>query len=187
MTDTCTREGDTLTIRRFTSEEWELYRDLRLRALLEAPDAFGSTWAHESGRTDTEWRARLSAASSSRRDLPLVAELRGEPAGLAWARMEGAAPTVAHLYQMWVTPKHRGRGVGRALLGAAVEWARAAGAQVIVLDVTVGNGPAGHLYERAGFIPLGAPKPLRPGSTLQSRSLQLFLAGSPGESSSTDS
>jgi len=80
---------------------------------------------------------------------------------------------------MWVAPDCRGQGVGRALLDAAVAWARSAGADALMLDVTVSNSPAVHLYEQAGFVPAGNPKPLRPGSPLQSRSLRLsFTMGS---------
>jgi GNAT superfamily N-acetyltransferase len=172
-----------LTVRRFTPDEWRLYRDLRLRALQDAPDAFGSTYEHECQRTDSDWRTRLERGAASARDLPLVAEVDGEPTGLAWARLSDEEAGVAHLYQMWVAPESRGQGVGRALLDAAVEWARTAGAHALMLNVTIGNSPAVHLYERAGFVPVGDPGPLRPGSALQSRSLRRALLVGSSEAS----
>jgi ribosomal protein S18 acetylase RimI-like enzyme len=177
------REEHTLTVRRFTPEDWRLYRDLRLRALQDAPDAFGSTYAHECERADTDWRTRLARGSTSNRDLPLVAEVDGEPGGLAWACLEDEVPAVAHLYQMWVAPECRRQGVGGALLDAAVAWARTVESDALMLDVTVSNGPAVHLYEQAGFVPVGNPKPLRPGSPLQSRSLRLSFAIGSAEAS----
>jgi RimJ/RimL family protein N-acetyltransferase len=45
----------------------------------------------------------------------------------------------------------RRRGVGRALLGAAVDWARASGVSKIELHVFPWNEPAIKLYERFGF------------------------------------
>lgn len=164
-----------ITVRRFVADEWGLYRALRLRALQDAPDAFGSTYAQEGQRADAEWRTRLAGGADSVRELPLVAEADGEPCGLAWARLAEEEPAVAQLYQMWVAPEWRGHGVGRALLDMAVQWARPAGAHAMRLDVTVSNGPAAGLYDRAGFRPVGSPKPLRPGSALQSQRMQRSL------------
>jgi ribosomal-protein-alanine N-acetyltransferase len=45
----------------------------------------------------------------------------------------------------------QGRGVGRLLLGALLDRARALGAAVALLEVRVDNAPALHLYESAGF------------------------------------
>jgi hypothetical protein len=86
------------TIRTLTSHEWGIYKNLRLRALADSPDAFGGTLAQEIDRSDTEWSNRLSSGAESRWDLPLVAELGKEPIGLAWGRIESCDLDVAHLY-----------------------------------------------------------------------------------------
>ena len=52
------------SIRTLHPADWPLYRDLRLRALLDAPYAFGSTYAEESKRTDDAWAARLAAPAT---------------------------------------------------------------------------------------------------------------------------
>ena len=75
-------------IRAFFPHEWRTYKDLRLRALADSPDAFGSTLAAEQDRTDAEWSSRLASGAGSGLDLPLVAEVDGEPAGLAWGRID---------------------------------------------------------------------------------------------------
>ncbi len=49
-----------LKIRTFAAQEWEIYKDLRLRALADAPSAFGSTFAEEHKRPDSEWANRLA-------------------------------------------------------------------------------------------------------------------------------
>jgi hypothetical protein len=99
---------DAPTIRAFSGDEWRVYRDLRLRALADSPDAFGSTLTEETGRLDAEWARRLASSADSRVNLPLVAEVRGEPIGLAWGRIDTSDPDVAVLYQMWVAPSYRG-------------------------------------------------------------------------------
>jgi ribosomal protein S18 acetylase RimI-like enzyme len=50
-----------------------------------------------------------------------------------------------------VAPEHRGRGVGRALMGLAVEFGRERGARHLWLEVTTVNAPAIHAYRRMGF------------------------------------
>jgi len=59
------------------------------------------------------------------------------------------------LFGVWVDPRFRGAGVGRALVDAAVDQARAAGRRRVVLHVAAGNDPAAALYRRAGFVPTG--------------------------------
>jgi ribosomal protein S18 acetylase RimI-like enzyme len=152
---------------------------LRLRALRDSPDAFGSTFAREADRSDGDWTSRLVLGAASPRDLPLIAEWDREPVGLAWARIDELEPDAAHLYQMWVAPQQRGSGIGTALLAAAIEWARSAHARFVVLGVTCGNTSAVRLYSRAGFAPIGEPQPLRAGSRLLSQSMRLALQAGP--------
>jgi len=165
----------TPSIRIFAPHEWLTYRDLRLRALADSSDAFGGTLAQETGRPDTEWSSRLTSGVESRWDLPLLAEVGGEPIGLAWGRIESSNPDAANLYQMWVTPNYRGLGAGQMLLEAVIAWASAANVCYLALAVTCGNSPAMHLYVRAGFKPVGEPEPLRPGSELLAQPMRLAL------------
>jgi ribosomal protein S18 acetylase RimI-like enzyme len=162
-------------VRRLAAHEWPLYRALRLQALADSPDAFGSTFAAENALRDEDWAARLARGARSETDLPLVAEVDGVAAGLAWARFADDAADVAHLYQMWVSPAFRGAGAGRRLLDMAIDWARNRGLRTLVLGVTCGDTPAARLYARAGFQPVGPPAPLRPGSALLGQTLRLAL------------
>ncbi len=61
---------------------------------------------------------------------------------------------IAHL-GMNVADGHRGQGIGVALMEAAVEWARAAGAHKMDLDHWPWNHRARALYERFGFVEEG--------------------------------
>jgi GNAT superfamily N-acetyltransferase len=167
---------DTLPIiRTLAPAEWAVYKDLRLRALADSPDAFGGTLAAEQDRSDVEWQKRLASGSDSRWNLPLLAEAGGKPVGLAWCRIVEANPEVANLYQMWVAPDHRGVGIGQMLLDTAIAWARANHALYLDLGVTYRDSPAMRLYTRRGFKPLGPPQPLRPGSDLLGLEMRLIL------------
>ena len=163
------------SVRRLQAHEWRAYRDLRLRALADSPDAFGSTLESARERPDAEWAERLAEGAASRWELPLVAEEGDALAGMAWGIIDPLAPDTAHVIQMWAAPEFRGLGCGAMLLDAAVRWAREADARRVLLNVTVGGKSARRLYERAGFVPHGEPVPLRRGSSILAQPMRLEL------------
>ncbi|MEP6620909.1 MAG: GNAT family N-acetyltransferase [bacterium] len=153
------------TVRRFQAQEWALYRELRLAALGDAPHAFGSTLAREEAFSEQEWITRIVTGATSKLDFPMVVEDgTGRAVGLGWVRIEPADTRTATLYQVWVRREARREGIGLALLDAAVQWARTAGAGVMELHVAIGPASAIEFYRRAGFEDVGACSPMRPGS-----------------------
>jgi ribosomal protein S18 acetylase RimI-like enzyme len=82
---------------------------------------------------------------------------------------------MANLYQVWVDPNYRQRGVGQMLLERAIAWATAKNARYLNLGVTFADSPALRLYQRNGFEPLADPEPLRPGSALLGLPMRLDL------------
>jgi len=81
--------------------------------------------------------------------------LAGEgPDGLAELRFRPsvfAGSTEAYLEELYVVPDLRGRGIGRALLDAAIAAARERGATHIDLTTSEDDTAARGLYESAGF------------------------------------
>lgn len=57
-----------------------------------------------------------------------------------------------HVIGMFVDARFRGRGIGRRLLDAAIEWARARDLPSLSLLVFPHNTRAIEIYERAGFV-----------------------------------
>jgi ribosomal protein S18 acetylase RimI-like enzyme len=135
-----------------SSEDWQLWRELRLTALAEAPGAFSSTLAEWSGGADTEqrWRARLEDVA-----LNLVLTCDGEAVGMvSAAKPDGDRPV--ELISLWVTPAGRGRGVGDEAVRQVLTWVRGNfPASDIVLSVKSDNDHAIRLYERHGFVDAG--------------------------------
>ena len=165
-------------VRRFNPAEWPIYKALRLQSLEESPSAFGSTLELELERTDAAWTERLQNAASSGQDCALIAEIEGTPSGLVWAKADANDPGTVNIFQMWVAPEARGRGVGDALLQAAIHWARQYGARFAKLGATCGDTPAVRLYQRAGFVEFGAREPIRAGSAVLAQNMVLALAKS---------
>jgi GNAT superfamily N-acetyltransferase len=60
---------------------------------------------------------------------------------------------VAEVKRMWVSPAHRGAGLGRRLLARLEDEVRAAGRTAVVLDTNGSLSEAIALYEGAGYRP----------------------------------
>ena len=161
------------SVRRFAPDEWRTYRELRLRALQDTPDAFGSTYEREAVLADDDWRDRLASGASSPNQLPLLALADDVPAGITWGRIADEEPDAAHIYSVWIAPEHRDRGLGRVLIQAVIDWARTREVRVVRLDVTVGNDAAVRFYRRFGFVETGERQHLR--AELWSEVMELVL------------
>ncbi len=71
------------------------------------------------------------------------------------AHVEGGRPGDAQLRRLYVHPGHQGRGIGTALMNAALALPRLATAARLYLDVWEKNEGARRLYERFGFTVVG--------------------------------
>ena len=143
---------------RLGGADWERLRALRLRALREAPDAFGRTLAEEEPQPPEYWQARLADPAVAH----FVVSREGADVGLVSGAPWRGRPGVMGLFSMWVAPEARGAGVGGRLVEAVVGWARASGYGRVVLEVADENAAAVRLYERHGFAPTGARGTLPP-------------------------
>lgn len=133
-------------------DDWEEFREVRLAALADAPDAFGSTYAGWVDAPETQWRRRLTDVP-----LTLVARREGRPVGVvsgAPTELDGLA--AVELISMWVSPDDRGSGLADRLIAEVVAWADERDATTFLM-VRVGNDRALAAYERAGFVSTGVP------------------------------
>lgn len=143
-----------MVIRQLAADDWALYRDVRLEALVANPEAFASTFEREQAFTEAEWRRRITVGPDGR-----------EMATFAINSADGIDGTAAIVFTpdhhapmlvaMWVRPTARGTGAGARLVEAAFGWARAQGEQQVVLWVVHDNAAAIGLYESLGFRPTG--------------------------------
>lgn len=163
-----------LSIRTLEASEWLKYREIRLRSLADAPEAFCSNFASEEALSPAVWTARLYAAAASRADHPLVAELDGSIVGLLWAKADPVHASIVNVFQVWTAPESRGHGVAAALLDKAIAWARSRNADALQLSVTCGDTSAVRLYVRAGFENDGPPT-ARENTSLMEQRMRLAL------------
>lgn len=96
------------------------------------------------------WHARMHAPDDGRR-LVQIAELEGEAVGFVCVERPIGSAWGALLDNLHALPRHQRIGVGKLLIGAAQDWARACGETQIHLYVLEGNTAAIAFYERQGW------------------------------------
>jgi GNAT superfamily N-acetyltransferase len=138
-----------IDIRRIRPDEGLLLRDLRVRSLADAPEAFGQRLDDAATRPEAEWHQLARAASRGAQRAWLVAFRAAVPVGLVLGRRRH--PGTLLLFSMWVDPAARRHGVGRQLIARLEDWAHAWGARETVLWVYSGNGSAVAFYRALGF------------------------------------
>ena len=142
------------SIRPLRTDEWGLLRELRIRALMDAPEAFAQTIGEIQDEPETYWQQLAKNLHLSHHEF-FIAFLDEEPIGITYGHLEAVDRHVAQVGSMWVSPMARGKGIGKQLLHRAMSWATAQGAQRMGLWVTAGNSPATKLYKSSGFVPTG--------------------------------
>ena len=155
MTSDSTRKAylsdrNMIALETVTPEHAMAFKDIRLRALLDAPTAFSSTYAKESQFTVTDWVARAVHWNSEISTTYLAMD-KGTACGIASGLLDQDGAGRAHLLSMWVAPTHRRLGIGRTLVDAVINWARAQNARTLQLLVTSNNEGAIKFYQSLGF------------------------------------
>jgi ribosomal protein S18 acetylase RimI-like enzyme len=150
-----------MEIRRICADEALELRNLRLRALADAPEAFNSTLANMQAQPESFWRKRARAASFGGEQCLFIAIEAGYWLGLAGGVFEPERPNTAEIISVWVDPLARRRGLARRLIEAVSAWARENGATRLELSVTETNEAAIALYRGTGFEHTGKTQPLR--------------------------
>ena len=145
-----------VAVRPARPEDWLAVQSL-LRELDELHARLVPGYFRPATRSEPEWRSLLGDSTA----VALVAVDEGAPLGLLSLRVYDtpADPTLVprrrgHIETLIVGACQRRRGLGRRLLAAASDWARARGATEMVLTTWVGNVEADAFYERLGYRPL---------------------------------
>ena len=147
-----------IAIKPVTPSNAFVFKAVRLRALQDAPHAFGSTYQKEAQFDDSEWLARVERMNGEKGVGFL--SMDGETAcGIAGSFLVQTDPLRAELVSMWTAPSHRRLGIGHLLVKEVLNWAHRRNAHTLVLMVTSNNEPAICFYERLGFARTGRSEP----------------------------
>jgi ribosomal protein S18 acetylase RimI-like enzyme len=172
------------TIERITPERAALFKLVRLRALLDAPTAFGGTYERESKLSDEAWIERAVAFKGEQR-VGYLAMDQQLPCGIIGAYLGEADPQIAHVIMMWVTPSYRRSGVGGSLVNAIRAWAGHRCVRELQLMVTSVNLGAIRFYEKIGFTMGGVTEPYQNDPDIvEYQMIQTLRDGEPGRNGS---
>ena len=144
-----------IEIRLLRPEDADSIRKLRLEALLDSPESFGSSYEEEREYSLQKFQNRLEVGST------FGAFQDGKLIGMVTLIPETKHKTrhKAHIFAMYVTPGLRGQRIGRKLVKEAIETAKQiVGIEQILLSVVTSNDAAKHLYLSLGFEIYGKEK-----------------------------
>jgi ribosomal protein S18 acetylase RimI-like enzyme len=140
-----------MVIRRIKIGESNLYKEIRLRALLDAPYAFSTTYESALKRSTESWEKQANdAAQGSDRALFFV--INEKPVGLSALYRSSNNQQLGEIKQVWISPEYRGKGIADNLLLELINWGKANDYKLIEANVIKGNERAIRFYEKNGFM-----------------------------------
>lgn len=144
-------------IERLQARHAAAYRNLMLDAYTRHPEAFTSSTEERAALPLSWWENRLDAAGDAAQVVFGVVEgdaLLGA-VGLTFSNRQRARHKVL-LFGMYVVAGQQGKGLGQALIDAALSYARTRPYALLVqLTVSENNASARKLYEHNGFESFG--------------------------------
>jgi len=150
-----------MTIRELGGDDADAYVALRRAALMDSPLAFGASPYDDFVSAPEAVREQLRRSP----EWVILGAFQDDLIGAVGVFRDRhvKASHKAHVWGMYVSPHHRGRGVAAALLRAAIWHARSLpGVACAHLAVSSAAPAARHLYEQAGFVVWGTePDALR--------------------------
>jgi GNAT superfamily N-acetyltransferase len=164
-------------LRTLAPHEVDLHRGLRLRALRDAPDAFGETFADAVAQSTSYWEELTRSVTEPDRHVMFLAYEGEDVFGSAYGLLDREHSDAGRVGGMWVEPAWRRRGVGHALLREVFDWARGRGLKRLGLWAPAHSPAAMSLYSRTGFRQTGERRHLTTNSSLWIVAMEADLQG----------
>ena len=152
------RADEPVVVRAIAMSDVDAFRAMRIEALRTCPLSFTADLAETEARTPDAWREQVARALGSGSSVILLADAGARGlVGMAGV-FTPPQPKLSHVGTIWgvfVRESLRRRGVGEALIRAAIDWARHKGLVGLRLSSVQGNDGSLRLYERCGFVAYG--------------------------------
>ena len=149
-----------MEIVRLQLDEWEKYRDLRLRGLKEDPQAFGASYEDNLKYTEGEWKRRLQNALDEKTNWLIFAKDGKKLVGMMAAFIDKEKPQdIATIYSVYVPKEERGKGIAKKLMWELLgRISKNKNIKKLELGVNKDQTAAVGLYESFGFKIVGGQK-----------------------------
>jgi len=134
-----------INVRRGGPADAQALRALRLEALADTPEAYGSTYEESVRWSDERWSAAASEWNF------FLGEHDGAVRGMASGGRHDEHPGTFWLFAMYVSPASRGSGLAGRLVDAVAQWAIDEGGDALYLHVTSSVARARAFYTKVGF------------------------------------
>lgn len=144
-----------IVVRALGTDEWQLYREVRLAALQNAPNAFVARFEDEASAGDDFWQERMIRAPR------FVAEREGKPVGVVSLGQHDDDPETAEVFGLWTAQTARGAHAAWNLVAAADRKAAEDGSQVLYFWAGSDNAAAVGFASSFGFRPTSKRRPAR--------------------------
>jgi len=147
-----------LQIRKLDVSEFEKFRDLRIKALLDSPTAFSQFYEKYDDETDAKWRKWLEASVTEEKSVMLFALEEDNAVGMAGAIFDDNPKTmhVAELFGVFVDKDYRSKGISSTLMQSLFDkLIERGGITKIKLAVNNEQKAAINLYSKFGFKKVG--------------------------------
>jgi ribosomal protein S18 acetylase RimI-like enzyme len=142
-----------MEIVKLTPADWKKFKNIRLEALKNESQSFGTTYEEGLKKTVEEWKEPLGKSTS----YIFGAEENNELFGLAAAYQENGKKCshVAYIWGVYVRKSHRRKGIGKKLMVAIIKELKSKKVVKANLNVTIGKISALKLYQSLGFKTVG--------------------------------
>lgn len=133
--------------RKLGEGDLDLFKAIRLEALLKEPHLFGSTFERENAMSDGEWLRKLRDPSCGY----FVLTLGQECVGVTGVLTNRENPKHAILIASYIRQEHRRKGGSDFLYEARLDWARRNGFEEVLVSHRSSNEASRRANQRHGF------------------------------------
>lgn len=138
-------------LKQLSEADWEIFRDIRLKALKHDPGVFGANFANSSKKTAEEWQEILRNPNTAVFGVYDNAQIIGLTA--ISIDKDDPTQTQALLWASWLEPEYRGKGISSPMYQARLDWAQKhPTCKKITVSHRASNLASKHANQKNGFV-----------------------------------